>query len=153
MARLARVLDETEATVSGPDAWPVVRGYGPWVEAIWANYLSNAARYGGRAPRLVLGSEVQGDTARFWVQDEGPGLSEAERARLFVPFTRLADGGDGHGLGLSIVRRIADRLGGDCGVESALGEGSRFWFSLPLVDEGSLDAPVRVSSRAETVST
>jgi signal transduction histidine kinase len=70
---------------------------------------------------------------RFWTQDNGPGLSPEEQEKLFAPFTRLPKDTavHGHGLGLSIVERIAHRLGGEVGVESTPGEGSRFYFTLP----------------------
>jgi two-component system sensor histidine kinase/response regulator len=71
---------------------------------------------------------------RAWVEDRGPGLDAAGRARMFVPFTRIATvRASGHGLGLSIVRRIVEKLGGKVGVESEPGAGARFWFELPTV--------------------
>jgi signal transduction histidine kinase len=69
---------------------------------------------------------------RFWVRDNGTGLAPEEQARLFTPFTRLHQlRTTGHGLGLSIVRRIVDQIGGRAGVESEVGEGSVFYFDLP----------------------
>ena len=114
-----------------PSHWPVARGHAPWVEEIWVNYLSNAAKYGG--PTVTLGTETTGSGhARFWVHDDGPALSPEAQARLFVPFSRVGSlTVEGHGLGLSIVRRIVERLEGTCGVESAPGRGTRFWFALP----------------------
>jgi signal transduction histidine kinase len=82
---------------------------------------------------VELGATVQADDrVRFWVRDNGEGMTEDERARLFTPFTRLHQvKAEGHGLGLSIVRRIVDKLGGDVGVESEPGAGSTFFFTLP----------------------
>ena len=69
---------------------------------------------------------------RFWVRDNGLGLTPDEQARLFTPFTRLDQvRAKGHGLGLSIVRRIVEKLGGQVGVESTVGQGSIFSFTLP----------------------
>jgi two-component system sensor histidine kinase/response regulator len=69
---------------------------------------------------------------RFWVKDNGPGIPPEAQARLFTPFTRLDQArARGHGLGLSIVRRIVEKLGGQAGVESAAGQGSLFYFTLP----------------------
>jgi signal transduction histidine kinase len=76
---------------------------------------------------------------RFWVRDHGPGIAAEDQARLFIPFTQLNHGlGDGHGLGLSIVRRIADKLDGQAGVESAPGRGSLFYFTLPAAPDSDL---------------
>jgi PAS domain S-box-containing protein len=138
--RMEPVIEEYGATVAMPEDWPVVKGYAPWVEEIWVNYLSNALKYGGRPPHVELGSEEtpNGDV-RFWVQDNGQGLTPSEQAKLFRPFTRVDRRGlEGHGLGLSIVQRIAEKLGGEVGVESVVGEGSRFTFTLPTAEEKSL---------------
>lgn len=72
----------------------------------------------------------------FWLRDNGPGLTLEEQGRLFTPFTRLEQArAKGHGLGLSIVRRIAERLDGEVGVESVVGQGSTFFFTLPAAPE------------------
>jgi len=134
-ARLAHFAEERQAEILLPEAWPVAVGYGPWIEEVWVNYLSNAIKYGGEPPRVELGAAVP-DVAtggvRFWVQDNGAGLTPEEQARLFTPFTRLDQTrATGHGLGLSIVRRIVERLGGQVDVDSTPGEGSVFGFTLP----------------------
>lgn len=141
--RLKSMLAEYEGTISVPDSWPVALGYGPWVEEVWINYMSNALKYGGRPPKVELGATEQEDgSIRFWVRDNGPGLSEEQRNRLFVPFERLEQVRvEGHGLGLSIVRRILEKLNGQVGVESTLGVGSEFYFTLPAAQ------PVTVNSR------
>ncbi len=146
LARVAHLTEATDARVVGPARWPSARGHGPWVEAVWANYLSNAAKYGGHAPRIEIGADTAGGRVRFWVQDHGPGLDADQQARLFRPFARVtAEPIEGHGLGLSIVRRIVDRLDGDCGVESAPGRGSRFWFELPAAQAAPVEAPALVA--------
>jgi two-component system, sensor histidine kinase and response regulator len=67
-----------------------------------------------------------------WVRDHGRGLTPEEQAKLFTPFTRLDQARlTGYGLGLSIVRRIVEKLGGQVGLESQLGQGSTFSFALP----------------------
>ncbi len=149
--RLANLIAESHAQIVCPETWPAVLGYGPWVEEVWANYLSNGLKYGGQPPRLVLGADPlpnppacgggqpacgrQGwGMVRFWVRDNGAGLVPEAQARLFTPFTRLDQArAQGHGLGLSIVRRIVEKLGGQVGVESAgvSGQGSLFYFTLP----------------------
>lgn len=133
--RLADLLAEQQAQVGIPDDWPAALGRGPWVEEVWANYLSNAVKYGGQPACVQLGfSNLQSPMShiKFWVRDNGPGLTPEEQARLFAPFERLHQvRAEGHGLGLSIVRRIVEKLGGRVGVESEPGQGSLFYFTLP----------------------
>jgi signal transduction histidine kinase len=133
LQRLAFMVDQYQAEIILPDSWPVAMGYGPWVEEVWVNYISNALKYGGQPPRVELGATAQPDGAlRFWVRDNGAGLAPEEQARLFTPFTRFDQvRAKGHGLGLSIVRRIVEKLGGEVGIESEVGQGSTFSFTLP----------------------
>lgn len=138
--RLAAVIEEKQAHITLPATWPTPVGYAAWVEEILANYLSNALKYGGTPPHIVLGWEAQGARLRFWVQDDGAGLTPEEQSRLFVPFTRLDQvSAKGHGLGLSIVRRISEKMGGEVGVASAPGQGSAFWFTLPAADPAAAE--------------
>ena len=131
--RLGDMIEKHQAEISLPPAWPRALGYAPWVEEVWANYMSNAIKYGGQPPRVELGADWQSDgTVRFWVRDNGQGIAPEDQARLFTPFTRLDQvRARGHGLGLSIVRRIVEKLGGQVGVESGIDQGSLFYFTLP----------------------
>ena len=144
LERVSNMIEQSGAQVVSPEAWPAVRGYAPWLEEVWVNYLSNAIKYGGRPnegvpPTLELGFDVllavgDSDYACFWVQDNGMGLTPEQQQHLFTPFVRLDQvGTEGHGLGLSIVRRIVEKLGGQVGVQSAVGQGSRFYFTVSLV--------------------
>lgn len=139
LSRLAEQIQQAKAVIIQPQSWPPVLGHGQWLEEVWVNYLSNALKYGGQPPRIELGFDQLADgELRFWVHDNGRGLSAEEQARLFVPFTRLSETvSHGHGLGLSIVRRVADKLGGQAGVESAPGEGTRFYFTLRPAPTGA----------------
>jgi len=135
--RLMHLIQEYRAEIILPTHWPVALGYAPWIEEVWVNYLSNGCKYGASsvAPRLELGGDMlPDDRARFWVRDNGDGIALEDQARLFTPFTQLDQArAKGHGLGLSIVRRIVEKLGGQVGVESdgAPGRGSVFYFTLP----------------------
>lgn len=135
MARLHHLIIEAKAVIVQPETWPPIVGYGPWIEEVWVNYVSNGLKYGGQPPRLELGCNGQADgMIRFWIQDNGAGISAEDQSCLFTEFTRLEKGCvAGHGLGLSIVKRIITRLGGTVGVDSELGQGSRFYFCLPGV--------------------
>jgi two-component system sensor histidine kinase/response regulator len=135
LARLADMIAEYRAEVIIPKVWPVAVGYSPWVEEIWTNYVSNALKYGGDPPRVELGGAAVDEPdrqVRFWVRDNGAGLSPEDQARLFTPFAQIHRArAEGHGLGLSIVQRIVEKLGGQVGVESQVGQGSLFFFTLP----------------------
>jgi signal transduction histidine kinase len=144
--RLGFMIEEQQAEIVLPETWPTALGYGPWIEEVWVNYVSNALKYGGQPPHVELGADVgqaddlPHDAVRFWVRDDGPGLSPEEQVRLFTPFTRLDQvRAKGHGLGLSIVRRIVEKLGGQVGVESEVGAGSLFWFTLPAANGDTLE--------------
>ncbi len=134
--RLADVIAASNAKIVISDCWPEVTGHQPWVEEILTNYISNAIKYGGKPPHIEVGATTYNDGyVRFWVRDNGRGLTPEEQARLFVPFTRLDQiRAKGYGLGLSIVQRIAEKLNGQVGVESEIGQGSTFYFALPLTE-------------------
>jgi signal transduction histidine kinase len=139
--RLNPILKTSQGQIILPETWPIAYGYAPWVEEIWANYLSNALKYGGQPPRVELGAIPEDDLMiRFWVRDNGPGLSLEAQSQLFTPFTRLHQSrAEGHGLGLAIVRQVVEKLGGQVGIESTLGEGSLFYFTLPTTIMGADD--------------
>lgn len=129
--RLDQKIQAHQAVITCPPTWPIALGYAPWIEEVWVNYLSNAIKYGGQPPQIELGATPIEHQIRFWISDNGPGLSEEEQNRLFTPFVRLHETqATGYGLGLSLVRRIMEKLGGEAGVESN-GLGSRFFFTLP----------------------
>jgi signal transduction histidine kinase len=133
--RLTILIDRSQAEIVVADEWPVALGYGPWVEEVWTNYISNAIKYGGDPPRVEVGATTHDNgQVQYWVRDNGAGLTPEEQARLFTPFTQLKEVKfKGHGLGLSIVRRIVEKLDGEVGVvsEGIPGRGSIFSFSLP----------------------
>jgi PAS domain S-box-containing protein len=143
--RFTDIIEQRSVEIQAPMAWPIAWGHGPWIEEVWANYLSNAIKYGGMPPRIEIGATVlppaendhtsTGAAVCFWMRDNGKGLSPEQQARLFIPFERLDQArAQGHGLGLSIVQRIVERLGGTSGVESEPGKGSMFYFTLPQAD-------------------
>jgi signal transduction histidine kinase len=133
--RLAALTAERQAELIMPESWPTAIGHELWIEEVWANYLENGLKYGGQPPRLELGAEtLASGFIRFWVRDNGLGLSPEAQARLFTPFTQLSrTQTPGYGLGLSIVQRIVEKLGGQVGVESegVPGKGCLFSFTLP----------------------
>ena len=138
--RLSPMIAESQAQIESPDHWPAALGYAPWIEEVLANYISNAIKYGGHPPLIRLGAEdVATEDIRFWVQDNGDGIAPEDQANLFKPFSQLNKRSKGHGLGLSIVRRIIEKMGGQVGVDSAPGHGSCFYFTLNRLSRPDLN--------------
>jgi two-component system, sensor histidine kinase and response regulator len=146
--RLSYMIKERRAQISLPEVWPDAIGYGPWIEEVWANFLSNALKYGGQPPRVELGASANSkEMLHFWIRDNGAGIAPEACTRLFIPdnpISRLGHSGDG--LGLPIVYHLIEKLGGQVGVESEIGKGSLFFFTLPA----SSSVPAQNFSLAES---
>ena len=106
-----------------------------------SNYLTNALKYSPQDRPVEIRVEKEGMKARISVSDQGPGLAPAEQERVWERFYRV-EGikrqrgfGLGLGLGLHICQAIIKQHGGEVGVESTQGEGSTFWFTLPIAEE------------------
>jgi len=135
LSRLKHIIDENEVKINlpAPEAFPPCIGYRPWLEEVWINYISNAIKYGGQPPIITFGAEQSDEgLVRYWITDNGTGISSDDQDLLFIPFSRLPQTAqsEGHGLGLSIVQSIIEKLDGTVGVESELGVGSTFSFTL-----------------------
>jgi signal transduction histidine kinase len=99
-----------------------------------SNLLDNAVKFvapGVAAQVKVRAEEIEGDV-RLWVEDNGIGIDPRDHDRMWGIFTRIerARAYEGTGIGLAIVRKAIERMNGQVGVESALGQGSRFWIRL-----------------------
>ncbi len=112
---------------------------GDRIGQVLTNYLTNALRYSPAEQPVETGLEMEGQQARVWVRDAGPGILAADQERIWDRFYRVqgvearSSTGAGLGLGLSICREIIERHHGQVGVQSTPGSGSTFWFTLPLV--------------------
>lgn len=125
-------LEETKARVDVPKGLPIVLGSQTALVQVVSNLLSNAVKFvpHERRPEVRLRTEERGDFIRLWVEDNGVGIPEGQDERIFRVFERLEHGGDqpGTGIGLAIVRRGMERVGGRCGVQRLPEEGSAFWI-------------------------
>jgi signal transduction histidine kinase len=111
-----------------------VMAHEPSLMQVVNNLFSNAVKFvlPGVVPRVTVRSEVANNDVRLWFEDNGIGIAPADKERIFSLFGRLYPAAEfeGTGIGLTIVRKAVERMGGQVGVESEPGKGSRFWIQL-----------------------
>ena len=143
--RKTAVLCESRGlTVEYDDTCITVRTDGDLLDQVLMNYLSNAIRYTVDGGKIKISAKQTGDCVRLTVFNEGDGLPEEELPKIWEKFyrtdrARTREAG-GTGIGLSLVRAIADTLHGSCGVENVEG-GIVFWFELSASAENDSDSP------------
>ncbi|WGI24556.1 ATP-binding protein [Halomonas alkaliantarctica] len=118
------------------DQWQVNADY-TRTKQILLNLLSNAIKYNGANGSIDIAVAHLVDHVRISVTDTGPGIAPERQHELFEPFNRLdAEGGsiEGSGIGLAITRELVERMNGEMGVDSQLGQGATFWFTLPTAN-------------------
>jgi signal transduction histidine kinase len=100
------------------------------------NLLSNALKFGadGKSPHIQIQATAEQHVVRVSVQDDGVGIDPRYWNKIFEIFQRLPSTKhiEGTGVGLAIVKTAIERMGGKVGLESAPGQGSTFWFTLPM---------------------
>jgi signal transduction histidine kinase len=118
--------------IEGP--LPPVVAHGPTLERVLIHLISNALKYVAPQikPEIRIWAEQRGSKVRLWIADNGIGIAQEHHERIFRVFERLhgPDTYAGTGIGLAIVRKGVERMGGVSGIESAIGQGSRFWIEL-----------------------
>jgi signal transduction histidine kinase len=123
------------ARVVVDDPLPGVVGHGATLAQVFANLLANGIKFvpRERAPEVRIRAEQLDGRVRLWVEDNGIGIAPEHHERIFRVFERLHPVSvyPGTGIGLALVRKGIERMGGSVGVESELGRGSRFWIELP----------------------
>jgi signal transduction histidine kinase len=133
-----------------PTDLPMVAGDGPALRAALQNLVANAVKYGGPAPQVRIRARADRAAGRddvlVVVEDDGLGIVAEDRKHIFEPFYRGRDAVarqiQGSGLGLSLVRRIAEAHGGTVSVKSEHGRGSVFTLRLPAIAGSAADVPV-----------
>jgi signal transduction histidine kinase len=136
LGQLQRNPDFARAQVEVIEPMPWVLAHRPTLAAVVSNLLENAAKFvePGVTPVIVVRAEDRpGGFTRLWFQDNGIGIAREHHERVFNVFERLhgLEQYGGTGIGLAIVRRGVERMGGRVGVESSHGHGSKFWVELP----------------------
>jgi PAS domain S-box-containing protein len=155
LGELLRLLQRTNAALVDPGRIALrlqvgagvdgmVRGDPLRTRQIINNFVGNALKFTASGEVRVVVQRLDAQRVRFEVHDTGPGLDDDIKARLFKPFTQADESTTrrygGTGLGLSISRELAVLMGGEVGVDSALGHGSCFWAELPLPTTQALAA-------------
>jgi two-component system, sensor histidine kinase and response regulator len=135
--RDSRSLHQSKARVSVQSPLHTVAGHAACLTQCLANLLENSAKFvpPGKIPEISIRSEWRPPWVRVWVEDNGIGIDPSHHARIFQMFSRVhssASPYEGTGMGLTIAKKAVERMGGNLGVESSLGMGSRFWIELPL---------------------
>jgi len=117
---------------------PDVLGHSSSIGQVVSNLLNNAAKFvkPGVQPAVKIRAERFNGTARIWFEDNGIGIRPTHQNKLFGLFARVHTDGDyeGTGIGLAIVRKAVDKMGGRVGVESDGVTGSKFWIELPAAE-------------------
>jgi len=133
LSRLQKDIQEKNARVENQGPWSDVLAHERTLAQVLFNLTSNALKFvvPGVPPVVRLRAEDRGEFLRLWVEDNGPGIAPEYQDQIFRLFARLnGEKYPGTGLGLTIVQKGVERMGGRVGVDSAPGQGSRFWFEL-----------------------
>jgi signal transduction histidine kinase len=141
LSRLGNEIQQQKASIEAIGPWPNVIGHDAALGQVLVNLLMNALKFvsPNERPRVRLRAQEQGEFIRIWVEDNGIGIAPEHQEQIFRLFTRLnGDRYEGTGVGLAIVQKAVERMCGRLGVESAPGQGSRFWFELWKADQRSL---------------
>jgi len=137
VAQYEQLIAEKGAYIEAVLPLPNVRAHKATLAQVLANLLSNALKFvaPGVVPHVRLRAEERLEMVRLWVEDNGMGISPEYHERVFRLFERLhGKEYSGTGIGLSIVRKGVERMGGRVGLESAAGPGTRFWIELPRAE-------------------
>jgi signal transduction histidine kinase len=137
------ILEETGGTIEVTASLPKVWAESAQVGQLLQNLIANGIKYRGKGvkPRITIRvKNVSDDNVRVEVQDNGIGIKEEYYQEIFQMFRRLHSRQEyeGTGIGLAVCKKIVERFNGEIGVESKYGEGSTFWFTIPIAKETKL---------------
>ena len=140
LAQLTTQIEQSKARIEAADLGQVVRAHEATLGQVLVNLLSNSLKFvpPGVQPHIRVRAEGKGPRVLFWLEDNGIGIPLDQHERVFRVFERLHGSRyAGTGIGLSIVRKGVERIGGTVGFESEPGRGTRFWIDLPKAGSGA----------------
>ncbi len=125
-------LQLVKAHIQIAEGMPLILGNDAVLTQCFSNLLHNAIKFTqpDQGPEIRVWAEDRGDRARIWVEDNGIGIPADCQEKVFGMFQRLSTQHEGTGIGLALVKKAAERMGGKVGVESEVGKGSRFWLEF-----------------------
>ncbi|MFH2137490.1 MAG: ATP-binding protein [Candidatus Omnitrophota bacterium] len=144
--RFARITRQSNARITAQHPLPVIMGDKNKISRLFYNLILNAINFSDKAvPQVEIGSRKNGSFYEFYVKDNGPGIEEKYFEKIFIIFQRLGkrDDDEGTGVGLAMAKKIVETHHGKIWVRSKLGEGSTFYFTLP-VDQESIEEKKRL---------
>ena len=137
--QLQNEIKEKNAAITVETTLDNIVGHAPTLRHIFGNLIGNALKFiePRTPPRIRIFTEAGTDSVRVWVEDNGIGIAPEHQSRIFGLFERLHSSSaySGTGVGLAIVRKGVERMGGHVGVESKVGKGSRFWVELRAISQ------------------
>jgi signal transduction histidine kinase len=131
------------ASIHAPAHLPIVTCHETYLRQLFDNLISNGLKYAKpqQPPKITLHWELQGNMVQFSIHDEGMGIPESQRDRVFEPFVRLKHSdAAGSGIGLTIVKRIVELYGGCVWIESSDDRGCTVTFTIPWFREDAVDS-------------
>ncbi len=136
LSDLQTYIEENQAEIDSPSSLPLVQGNAIQLRQLLQNLIGNSLKYrSDDSPKIVIEAAPAGEFWQFSVSDNGIGIAPEFAERIFVVFQRLhvREAYEGTGIGLAVCKRIVEHHGGQIWVESTLGEGATFYFTLPAV--------------------
>jgi PAS domain S-box-containing protein len=135
LTSIQKEIQEQKAEIDVQASLGCVTAHPATIRQVFYNLISNALKFvpDGKSPHIEVRSENKGDRVKIWISDRGIGIAPQFHQKIFGLFQRLHshDAYPGTGIGLALVRKGIERMGGQIGLESDLGAGTRFWFDLP----------------------